>query len=216
MFPLTLRTAGAGKTKLVSRVIDYIKELSDYQRSDEGFAYFYFDRNDPDRCGASSAVCSLVRQLSVTADGNALQPELVELYRDKQRSNCASNGLHDDEAVRLLHSFVDRCPQMTLVFDALDESDKSTRKWLMDLLESVMQQRQNTRVKVFISSRLFDDIQRRLESGPNVSIAATDNLSDIAKFVFTQMKNQPQWRQKLSAEIQHEILDTLREKSEGM
>ncbi len=212
---LTSPVAGAGQTKVVSRVVDHMRKALLEQRSDEGFAYFYFNRSDDARSTASAALCSLVRQLSVTADGKGMQQVLVEMYRSKRQLGFAAKQLHEDDAQHLLRQFVNGYPHTTLVLDALDECDEQTRMLIVDTLDHVVSHAAKP-IKVFISSRLDADIAERLESGPNVAVTATDNADDIAKFVDAKLTRRPQWSQKLSSAVRSEIVQTLCAKSGGM
>ncbi len=207
--------AGAGKTKIVSRVIDDIGEQLEGQPNDEAFAYFYFNRNDASRQSPSAALCSLVRQLALSADGDAVQRALMQLYREKRKRGFAAEQLHDGDAEQLLRQFVDVYPQTTLVLDALDECDARARMPFVNLLERLAGNALKP-VKFFISSRLDRDIAERFETGPNVAITATDNADDIARYVEAELAERQQWTKKLSDALLKEIVRTLCVKSCGM
>ncbi len=185
------------------------------EHNNEAFAYFYFNRNDECRSTPSAALRSLVRQLSVTSDGAAMQHVLLQLYRGKRRLGLAADRLHDDEAKQLLRQFADVYPQTTLVIDALDECDEMSRMSFVDVLESLVLQAEKP-IKVFLSSRLDRDIQHRFNSLPNVAIRATDNAEDIAKFVEAEISCRLYWSQKISRDLREEIVRTLCDKSKGM
>jgi hypothetical protein len=207
--------AGAGKTKLVSRVIDDIGEQLKSQPNNEAFAYFYFNRNDPNRCNPSAALCSLTRQLSLTADGRGMHSALVRLYKSKLTRGMALDKIDDEAATQLLREFVDAFPQTTLVLDALDECDEAVRMEFVDLLESLARDATKP-IKIFISSRLDSDITERLKGGPNVAITATDNQNDITVFVEAEIAKRPLWKQKLSEQLRSEVVHTLCVRSRGM
>jgi hypothetical protein len=185
------------------------------QHNDETFAYFYFNRNDPSRCTPSAALCSVTRQLSLTADGRGMHSALVRLYRSKQSRGMAADKMDYEMAKQLLREFVDAFPQTTLVIDALDECEEATRMGFVDLLEDLARSAARP-IKVFVSSRLDRDIAERFESGPSVAIRATDNQNDIAMFVRAEIAGRPLWRRKLSEQLCAEVVDTLCEQSSGM
>ncbi len=199
----------------MSRVVDDISQQLKSQPNNEGFAYFYFNRNDASRQKPSAALCSLVRQLALSADGEAVQLALMQLYRENRKRALAVDRLHDGDAEQLLRQFVDVYPQTTLVLDALDECDAGARVHFVDMLEGLTRAAAKP-VKIFISSRLDRDIAERLEGGPNVAITATDNADDIARFVEAELARRPQWTAKLSKALQDEIVRTLCAKSGGM
>ncbi len=209
--------AEAGKTKVVSRVIDHIQEELAVRPNDEAFAYFYFNRNDSSRHNPPAALCSLVRQLSASAKDQALPHALAELYRSKkqQQRELAKNCLHEADATQLLRQLANVFPQTTLVLNALDECDAKTRLSLVNLLEELVHKASRP-VKVFISSRLDQDIKKRYESGLDVVIRAIDHRDDISLYVEAKMAERLDWSGMLSRSLREEIVQTVTAKSEGM
>ena len=59
-------SAGAGKTFLTSKVIDHVQCKLQASPSHEGFAFFYCNRNEPERRQPLSVLRSYVRQLPST------------------------------------------------------------------------------------------------------------------------------------------------------
>lgn len=208
--------AGAGKTKLVTTVVDDMLHTLNVQRNDEVLAYFYCDRNQTNSRDPVSVLRSFVRQLSTARTGDAIHPSLVQLYSQKKWTGFASGILDMKECVDLLLQYVNTYPQTTLILDALDECDDRTRKQLIIALDDVLDHSSKP-IKIFISSRPNPDIRYRFESGPNVGIQATDNQDDIAKLVAAQIEEDDKSRQnKLSSKLKEDIIDTLLHKSQGM
>lgn len=198
-------------------VIDDILRAFDTQRSDEAIAYFYCDRNQASRRESISIMRSFVRQLSTTRTGDAMQPILVQFYRQKKRTGFASGEPDMEECVDLLRQYVNTYPQTTLVLDALDECDNPPiRKQLVKAFDDVLKHSLKP-IKIFISSRPDTDIRHRLGTGPDVGIQATDNQDDIAKFVAAKLEEDDKDRQdKLSSELKKYIIDTLLRRSQGV
>lgn len=188
----------------------------DTRRNHEALAYFYCDRNQANRQDPASVLRSFVRQLSTARTGDAIQSSLNQLYYQKKQTGFASGMLDMKECVSLLLQYVNTYPQTTLILDALDECDRRTRGQLIDALDNILD-RALKPIKVFVSSRSELDIRHRFEKGPNVSIQATDNQDDIAKFVAARIEEDEKRRQnKLSAELKEDIINTLLHKSQGM
>ncbi len=61
----------------MSRVIDHVRQALVDRRNNEGFAYFYCNRNDDSRSTPSAVLRSFLRKLSLSADGQAVQRELT-------------------------------------------------------------------------------------------------------------------------------------------
>jgi hypothetical protein len=159
---------------------------------------------------------SFVKQLSTSQNGDAIQPSLVRLYSEKEKTGFASRQISIEESEKVLLELVNIYPQTTLVLDALDECDKRTRGRLIEILDGLLEQSSKP-IKIFISSRPDQDIRDRFDSGPNVGIQATDNQGDISTFVDSKIGKSPEkWRKRISADLRRDIRKTLVEKSNGM
>jgi ankyrin repeat protein len=142
---------------------------------------------------------------------------VVQLYSSKKQGQreLAEERLHSADAQQLLRQLVEIYPQTTLVLDALDECDPKTRRSLVNLLDDLVQGAGRP-VKVFIASRLDQDIKERFEGGPNVAIRAVDNRDDIARYVGAEIASRPDWTRKVSDSLCEEVVQTLSLKSQGM
>ncbi len=139
----------------------------------------------------------------------------MQLYKAKRQRGLADASLHEAEAKQLLHQFVDVYPQTTIVIDALDECDAMTRMGLVKALDGLVRGAGRP-IKIFISSRLDQDIAERFRGGPNVAISALDNRDDIARFAEAEMASRPEWSGKILDVLRAEIVQTLCKESNGM
>ncbi len=107
----------------------------------------------------------------------------------------------------------------TIVVDALDECDLSSRAELLESLTQVVEESADL-IKILISSRNDRAITYHLEGFPNITINANDNHSDIARFVEhevdTMIKNKKLLWGKVSTELRKLIKETLCERADGM
>lgn len=189
--------------------------LSNYPEN-EGLAYFYCNRNETERQDPRLVLSSFVKQLSTSRTNVAVHNSLVKLYTSKKRVGFPSGKLSIEESQDLLLEITQSYPQTTLVLDALDECDKQTRSKLVATLDALVSQ-SSTVIKVLISSRADSDIKLRFEGGPNVNIRATDNETDIAKFIDDKIKNSPQYSHSpIELSLEREIHEKLVEKAGGM
>jgi hypothetical protein len=202
---------------MVSRVIDHMQELLASRPNNEAFAYFYFNRNDSSRRSPPAALCSLVCQLSVLTCDRGLPHPLVQLYNGKKQRQreLAEDCLHEADAAHRLCELAELFPRTTLALNALNECDSETRLSLVNLLDELVHSAGRP-VKIFILSRLDEDIRQRYERGPNLAIHAVDNQDDIARFVEATMAGRPDWSGRVSDSVHQEIVQTLMDKSEGM
>ena len=215
---LTVHLAGAGKTKLVSTVIDTLIEKNRKSPNDEMLAYFYCDRNQTDRQHPAQIMNSFVRQLSVIQSTHLIQSSTIQLYDLKKKSGFSSGGLKFEESKDIIANLLQASPQTTLIIDAMDECEVETRsdfiKTMYELVAGSIRP-----VKVFISSRPDDDIRYYFKESksPSLEITATDNRGDIASFVNDKIINSPpHWREKVSPGLRNSIREVLVKESDGM
>jgi hypothetical protein len=209
--PDRVSSAGAGKTKLVSRVIDHLAN----RPHDHALAYFYCNRNEDTRQDPENILRSFVKQLCISPDGDAIQQSLVKIYKKKQGTGFASAKLTFDESKALILELVQTYSRTILILDALDETDRQLRAELIDTFSYLTNE--SPQLKIFISSRRDDDIKRQLEKEANVGIEATDNENDISKFVADQIdQRQKRRRNPILQGLREDIIQTLLDKSQGM
>ncbi|KAF7175044.1 hypothetical protein CNMCM7691_005512 [Aspergillus felis] len=176
---------GTGKTYLTSRVVDLVQGMLNDLPKDEGFAFFYCDKTEPNRGQAQSIFQSYVRQLSTPASNpESIQTQLKETC---QKAQDAGSTLRFDACKKQILESLNLYSKTTLVLDALDECDPESREELIDALKSLLLESKNT-VKVFISSRPDPDIQSQLDGCTSVSIQASDNQTDIQNFLEKELE----------------------------
>ncbi|KAJ5113305.1 hypothetical protein N7456_001839 [Penicillium angulare] len=170
---------GTGKTFLTSKVIDRLK-MTLKNQNHEGFAFFYCNRSEEIRRQPLSVLQSFLRQLASTSSNwGAIQKSVIEADINNRR-----NGEQFDEIKcrdLLLKSF-NLYPRTTLVLDALDECDSTSREKLLKFLNSISSEAIKP-VKIFISSRPDEDIRRQFRAGPNIGVQAGDTQDDIKRFI---------------------------------
>ena len=211
--------AGAGKTKLVSTVVGSLRRDLGNGPQGEALAYFYCDRNQPDRQSHEQILKSFVRQLSTPRDSDMIPSCIDKRYSEKEKPGFASSGLTFQECCAFVAELVGMYSKVTLVLDALDECDRSTRHLLINQIDKLVSSSTSCVIKVFISSRPDKDIKYRFHGGPNVCISATDNGADIERFIVDSINNSPpDWRVEMDSVpgLREEIVTTLHEKADGM
>ena len=209
-------TAGAGKTKLISTVVDDLLEAFKQLPNDEAIAYFYCDRNQSDRQEPAMILSSLVRQLSTPRNNDAILRPTIQMYNQKRQTGFASGKLKLEESQAILAELFHIYPQITLVVDALDECDRNTRSAFFKTLDTLVDGSPKP-LKILVSSRRDRDIKHRFEDGPNLDIRAIDNRDDIAAFVNHEIATSEKfWQDEISSELKELICTTLVDRSEGM
>ncbi|KAJ5240485.1 uncharacterized protein N7469_002076 [Penicillium citrinum] len=203
---------GTGKTYLTSTVVDHIQSQLGTSRKNEGFAFFYCDKNEPQRSQSLSILQSIVRQLSTTAQhpGSA-QIKLHELY---MKCRDAGSHLDLDQCKNQIQASSVIYERTTIVIDALDECDSGSRYELIDVIDYLTSQPTRP-VKVFISSRPNPEILNQFEKTPDIDINASLNKSDIQKFLETEL-NKLSKRIPFFRHLKEEIVNELLRRCDGM
>ena len=204
--------AGAGKIKLVSTVVRSLRRDLGEGPQGEELAYFYCDRNQPDRQSHEQILRSFVRQLSTHRESDMNPSCIDKCYAEKENLGFALPSITFQECSALVRELVRAYTKVTLVLDALDECDRSTRHILINEIDKLVSDSASCSIKVFISSRPDKDIKHRFQAGPNVCISATDNGADIKKFIIDTISNSPpDWLQEVNSApgLREEIVNTL-------
>ncbi|KAE9380762.1 hypothetical protein N431DRAFT_477640 [Stipitochalara longipes BDJ] len=205
-------TAGTGKTFLTSKAIDDIQGSLNSNSNQEGFAFFYCNRNEAERREPLSMLRAFVRQLSTpSSEKHSIQKRLKAYYNDC-RLKASQPTMKDCK--ELLLELVNIYPRTTLVIDALDECEKHKRLELIETLDYILAQASNP-VKIFISSRPDGDIKERLKDRANIEIDANKNQDDISRFVNSEIVKHRRWRN-MPPKLQTQIVETLQQQSQGM
>ncbi|KAF8861649.1 hypothetical protein BDZ45DRAFT_586659, partial [Acephala macrosclerotiorum] len=203
---------GTGKTFLTSKVIDQIHVNLKNSTNQEGFAFFYCNRNEAERREPLSALRAFVRQLStIVGNKDSMQKSLKRFYIE-HRLKASEPTMSDCKNILL--ELVNIYPRTTLVLDALDECEMGKRVELIEIFDYLLEHASNP-LKIFISSRLDLDIKRKLKNRTNIEIQANDNHHDITKFLNSEISKHPEWLPK-HPELKDQVVTTLQERSQGM
>ncbi|QYT03017.1 ANK_REP_REGION domain-containing protein [Trichoderma simmonsii] len=205
---------GAGKSFLTSKVIDHLpatrQQEADYN---EGFAYFYCSRSDPERQQTKYILRSYVSQLARVPN----HPTMIEknIYTIYLKARKEKRGLSTIECETALIELINFYSRTILVLDALDECEMDTRETLARVLRNLVDKGKGT-IKVFIASRKEADIEEHLGLRKLVEISTADNKEDIEKYVEEEVAKVSGIWSSVSAEVKEQVKKTIGEKSDGM
>ncbi|KAG4283468.1 hypothetical protein FPRO06_07847 [Fusarium proliferatum] len=201
---------GAGKTFLVSKVVDHSIERAE---TGEAVAFFYCKRDEENRRNPQDILRSILRQLSSPV--KETHRGMIHVAVKDLPNRLALQGTTFDIPIceSLIEKLIKDYPRTTIILDALDECDRSTREDLMRVLSNSTNQ--GSKVRVFISSRHDEDILRHFESKSIMRIQATDNGADISSFVDDKLFQDPRWPN-INPEFQEEVKSIFHKKSQGM
>lgn len=141
-----------------------------------------------------------------------------QMYDARMDDAFAAGPLTSSECVELMIKLASQRTLTTIVIDALDECDLSSRAELLDSFDRVVEGSAGL-VKILISSRNDRAITCHLEGFPNI-LNARDNQTDIARFVEHEVdaiiKSRKLLWGKVSTELRKLIIETLCERADGM
>ncbi|QYS94086.1 Pfs,NACHT and WD domain protein [Trichoderma simmonsii] len=213
-------TMGVGKTFLASKVIDQFLPITGTHyghepKDDQGLAFFYCNRGQPDLQNSLLILRSVVRQLfTFPRYSKMMKRRLIGLYHENKKNGLK---LGFDACEKQILELVNLYAQTTIILDGLDECDTESRGELFEILVNLVKVAQRP-VKIFFSSRREQDIVKQFRAESIIEIDANDNRDDIEKFIEKKMdeiERRGLW-ESISKELKSEIKSTLCKGSEGM
>ena len=183
--------------------------------------YFYCTRDpaERERANPDAILRGLVRQLACSAsDGTILEP-VKELYRSREQDGFAAGPLTLDESTALIIELSQDRPLTTIIIDALDECDLSSRGDLLEALSKILQDSRSL-VRLLVSSRADADIVCHFSDCPNLQLEASQNQEDIDYYVKSEVedliKRKKLLRGNVSENLKRTIQSVLSEQAKGM
>ncbi|KAG5801197.1 hypothetical protein H9Q71_014222 [Fusarium xylarioides] len=192
------------------KVVDYSIERA---KAGEAVAFFYCKRDEENRRNPQDILRSILRQLSSPV--RETDCGMIHVAVKDLPNRLALKGTTFDLSIceSLIGKLIEDYPRTTIILDALDECDRSTREDLMRALSNLTNQ--CSKVRVFISSRHDEDILRHFRGTPVMTIQATDNEQDISSFVEDKLFRDTRWAD-IGSKFQEEVKAAFHKKSQGM
>src|SRR6478735_7999528 len=137
--------AGAGKTFLISRVVDYCTEKAE---ASEALAFFYCKRDEENRRSPQDILRSILRQLSNPVKD--VESGTIHVALKDLPNRLALNGTTFDVPTceNLIGKLIEGYSKTTIILDALDECDRNNREELMRVLSNLTNG--SSKLRVFI------------------------------------------------------------------
>lgn len=180
--------------------------------SNTGICFVYCNYKEPQETATYIKV--LIKQLSRRM--NELPAKLETLY-DKHYLNASNPGYTELQSVLI---GISKCfEKVFLVLDALDECADDQRREIFEVLQSIVSpgKTNHGNVKLFVTSRREQDIQRAFKSFPIIEIEAEKVNEDIESYVTAQLDQHLQdGTLKITDSLKHKILTALVDRAGGM
>lgn len=144
-----------------------------------------------------------------------LPEPVLTVYSERRDNGQLSGELHPNQCRDLIIALSKGFPKTTIVVDALDECDENTRETLFLILKQIITS--TKRVRIFVSSRNHEDIQRMLGEFPNHYLDATDNVEDIKTYIRSELDRCAARKPILGdPALRNDIIQTLEDRAGGM
>jgi len=194
--------AGSGKTILCSTIIQHIIDSTPAVNC----AYFYFDFQV--KWKADDMLRSVIVQLCKCQ--NEVPRELHQLY---QQCLTGERQLQKSSLVQILSLIL--TSRTFVLLDALDECKAGTDR--NDLLDTIVEIIEISNLNLLITSRNEADIEKRLKTLFDYSMALEENVvdADIALHIRKRLTNDDELRE-WDSKTKEEIEQTLVEGAQGM
>lgn len=189
-------------------------ERESTQFNSEAFAYFYCNRDEPDRRKPEIIMSTIVKQLAALSPEGPLQSIIIQEYESRKAKYGAASPLNFTDAYNLAKTLCDLYPQSSIVVDALDECDQHSRHDLLHALHDLAAN-SSSLVKIFVTSRLDEDITAifKPKGIPTIELDTNeDREQDISQIVQDKVEEAFTSRGLLSGKLTEE--ETMRFKSQ--
>lgn len=187
-------------------MIDHLQEHASEARY--GVVHIYFNYKEQQRQRPIDILASLVKQLC------NVRPESVAVLEDLQKRSQKDNTTPtEDELYISLVELAKAFTRIFIIFDALDECDRSKQR---ETLLPMCHRMGKDGFTLFITSRRSaDDIQESFRAVPTVDIEA--NEGDIRSYIDNWLNKNPAVRRMIrTSKREEEIVSNLVDASDGM
>jgi Cdc6-like AAA superfamily ATPase len=202
---------GTGKTVLTSTVVNHVSGL--YRGKTSGaMAYFYCSGAANAKPSFSDILESILRQLVSTIEG---------LNKFKNwKIGRELRDLTNEAMEKLIREMIklNASQTTTIIIDALDEADAGSWRYVIDFLESLINQ-DSSLVKVFCSSRPEEPIEIGLCFWPRIEVEPGRTRQDIETYIDTRVDKILNLRTTNKAKegaFRSEVKAFLKERANGM
>ncbi|KAJ7694894.1 ankyrin repeat-containing domain protein, partial [Mycena rosella] len=195
---------GAGKTVLVSMVVDHLSAVSAAckKNKDIGVACIYLNHKEVDEQTPSKLLAAVWRQLLLNRD---ISSDAKELYRQHYEKGTPPSL---QEVVGILSSSLKEFSQVFIIVDAMDEYPKLQRRILLQHLAKI-----GSNANIMITSR--PHISPDLSFFPNAGTLDIQAMpEDVQKYINAQIDlsdlcENDQSQSNLQEEIHRKIIDAV-------
>ncbi|KLU88296.1 hypothetical protein MAPG_07283 [Magnaporthiopsis poae ATCC 64411] len=196
--------AGAGKTVMVSAVVDYICTRID--RSRVAVAFVYCEHSDPTSRSEVGVLSSITRQL---VEQCAHMPSEIRAFRDRYAGGVIRPTV--EERIGLVRLLAQRFDRTYILIDALDECTEKDQSNILRYTSTLERD-----IRLLITSRPVLDLQDTFSSLCRIDITAHE--SDIRVYLESEIDTDKRMRHftTIDQNLRADIIRSLQVMADGM
>ena len=191
---------GAGKTILVSVVVDHL--CAHFKDEEVGIAYLYCDFKRQDEQTPQNLLASMLRQL--IQGKRSINSHITDIFNAHKKSKISLSIRTISKALEIVASSYSK---VFVVVDAIDELETSTGSQHMFLTQLFsIKANASCCMNIFATSRALPEIVDRFKDGIVLEIRATEQ--DVDRYVTAHMSSLPSFVRhnlKLQEEVRTEL-----------
>ncbi|KAF7512647.1 hypothetical protein GJ744_000908 [Endocarpon pusillum] len=186
-------TVGTGKTTLMCRVIEELREEFEYEvHVEHRVIYYYCTGSKPGETRSDCNQClrALIRQLARKPNDLTIAPSVQHEYQKSKVDDSGDSRFIKPECQRLLQELIPSDPKemrTTIVIDALDECKDGYE--LLEILSSLLKSRPQS-IRLLLSSQLHVNVKLRFSDNVIQSLQIRDTMTkdDMHNFIRKKME----------------------------
>lgn len=196
---------GAGKTIIVSIVIDYLHHRF-WKNDNVGIAFAFFNFNQP-QISYTDLLLSLLKQLI----RHSVPETVTNLYRDHSFRGTRPSY---DEIFNTLCNIVERFSSTFIIIDALDECEDSNGT-LSRIVTELFKIQDKTDANIFVTSRCISGITQTFEERDSTILEIRARDEDVQIYIEGQLSTLPEWVRETPG-LEREITTAIIRATDGM
>lgn len=173
---------GVGKTILVSRILDHIREFE----KDSRIAYFYCNRTRQGHVDIRDVLRSLAQQLSTRPKRHILHNALIRFYERRHRRRGADVPLSLEDIEDLLGQVLDNDSRTYLIVDEIDDMCERDQWDLFSIFKELTSK--FSTLKNLLSSQPNAAIRRELRRELKIGVDEIENEDDIRQLIRSRLE----------------------------
>ena len=186
--------------------------LQKESESETTLIYYYCSYADPRSLLKTQILGNILKQLLLKGLlSEQVECEMLEAFKKTGRN------LTDDVLNRHIFSAVERCQDLSIVLDGLDECDSTTTRSLLDVLSRLMECTSD-RTRVLLTCREESQVMEAVRDWSKIRLGETVLADDMRSFIASSVRSKIDKGELRITDpaLEIEVVDKLADKAHGM